>query len=75
MLLYNKIKRKALQFITQNDIGTVSMPTHWNDKKIAGDHLSLNVDLDISHSDAGVYIQIQPEKVICLLYTSDAAHE
>jgi hypothetical protein len=60
----NKIKRKALQFITQNDIGTVSMPTHWNDKKIAGDHLSLNVDLDISHSDAGVYIQIQPEKVI-----------
>ena len=60
----NKIKRKALQFITQNDIGTVSMPTHWNDKKIAGDHLSLNVDLDISHIDAGVYIQIQPEKVI-----------
>ena len=60
----NKIKRKALQFITQNDIGTVSMPTHWNDKKIAGDHLSLNVDLDISHSDAAVYIQIQPEKVI-----------
>tara|TARA_Y100000748_G_scaffold114092_1_gene95527 strand:- start:9825 stop:12113 length:2289 start_codon:yes stop_codon:yes gene_type:complete len=60
----NKIKRKALQFITQNDIGTISMPAHWNDKKISGDHLTLNVDLDISHSDAGVYIQIQPEKVI-----------
>jgi len=59
-----KIARKALQFIAQNDIGTVSLPAHWSDKNIAGDHLSLNIDLDISHSDAGVYIQIQPEKVI-----------
>ncbi len=59
-----KITRKALQFIAQNDIGTVSLPAHWADKNIAGDHLSLSFDLDISHSDAGVYLQIQPEKVI-----------
>ena len=60
----NKIKRKALQFIAQNDIGTISKPSHWLDSNISGDHLTLGVDLDISHSDAGVYVQIQTEKVI-----------
>ena len=60
----DKIKRKSLQFIAQNDIGTISKPSHWFDSKISGDHLTLGVDLDISHTDAGVYIQIQTEKVI-----------
>ena len=60
----DKVKRKALQFIAQNDIGTISKPSHWFNSNISGDHLTLDVDLDISHSDAGVYIQIQTEKVI-----------
>ena len=60
----DKVKRKALQFIAQNDVGTISNPSHWFNSSISGDHLTLEVDLDISHSDAGVYIQIQTEKVI-----------
>ena len=60
----NKVKRKALQFIAQNDIGTISNPSHWIDSNIAGDHLTFDVNLDVSHLDAGVYIQIQTEKLI-----------
>ena len=60
----DKVKHKALQFIGQNDIGTISKPSHWFNSNISGDHLTLDVDLDISQSDAGVYIQIQTEKVI-----------
>ena len=60
----DKVKRRALQFIAQNDIGTISNPAHWLDSKISGDHLTFDVDLDISQSDGGVYIQIQTEKVI-----------
>ena len=60
----DKVKRRALQFIAQNDIGTISNPAHWLDSKISGDHLTFDVDLDISQTDGGVYIQIQTEKVI-----------
>ena len=28
------------------------------------DYLNVNVDLDISYTDAGIYIQIQPEKIV-----------
>ena len=52
-----------MQFIGQNDIGTISKPSHWFNSNISGDHLTLDVDLDISHSDAGVYIQIQTENI------------
>ena len=60
----DKVKRRALQFIAQNDIGTISNPAHWLDSNISGDHLTFDVDLDISQTDGGVYIQIQTEKVI-----------
>ena len=60
----DKVKRRALQFIAQNDIGTISNPAHWLDSNILGDHLTFDVDLDISQTDGGVYIQIQTEKVI-----------
>ena len=59
-----KIKRKALQFIAQNALGTRSKPIHWIDKNFTGDPLSVNVNMDISHTEAGVYIQFQPEQVI-----------
>ncbi len=60
----DKVKRRALQFIAQNDIGTISNPAHWLNSNISGDHLTFDVDLDISQTDGGVYIQIQTEKVI-----------
>jgi len=56
--------RKALQFIAQNKLGTRSLPIHWVSQKFTGDYLSVGVDLDISHTDAGVYIQVQPEQVV-----------
>lgn len=59
-----QIQRKAIQFIAENNIGAKSMPAHWINKKFTGDYLSANIDLDISHTEAGVYIQIQPEKAI-----------
>ena len=59
-----QIGKKALQFIAQNDIGTISTPVHWANQSISGDHLSLSYNLDISQTDAGVYLQIQPEKYI-----------
>jgi hypothetical protein len=57
-------KRKAIQFIAQNKLGTRSLPIHWINKNNVGDYLSVNVDLDISHTDAGVYIQIQPKQAV-----------
>ncbi|MEA1882293.1 MAG: M23 family metallopeptidase [Candidatus Marinimicrobia bacterium] len=57
-------ERKALQFIARNKLGTRSLPVHWVNPKYSADHLSVNVDLDISHTDAGVYIQIQPEQIV-----------
>ena len=56
--------RRALQFIAQNKLGARSLPIHWIDQNHSGDHLSVNVNLDISHTDAGVYVQIQPEQVV-----------
>ena len=57
-------KRKAIQFIAKNTLGTYSKPIHWVDKKHTGDHLSVRVDMDISQTDAGVYVQVQPEQVV-----------
>ena len=59
-----QMTNKTLQFIAQNDLGTISTPAHWANPSISGDHLSISYDLDISQTDAGVYIQIQPEKFI-----------
>jgi hypothetical protein len=59
-----QIKRKGIQFIAQNRLGTRSLPIHWINKNNTGDPLSVNVDLDISHTDAGVYIQIQPKQAV-----------
>jgi len=59
-----KVSRKALQFIAQNALGTQSKPIHWIDKKFTGDPLTININMDISHTEAGVYIQFQPEQVI-----------
>ncbi len=59
-----QVERKALQFIAQNKLGTRSIPAHWVGEKHTGDHLSVNVNMDISHTDAGVYVQVQPEQVV-----------
>ncbi len=56
--------RKALQFIARNKLGTRSLPVHWVNQKYTADHLSVTVDLDISHTEAGVYIQVQPDQVV-----------
>ena len=59
-----QVERRALQFIGQNKLGTRSFPMHWIDTKNTANHLSVNIDLDISHTDAGVYIQVQPEQIV-----------
>ena len=58
------MERRALQFISQNKLGTRSFPIHWIDTKNIANHVSVNIDLDISHTDAGVYIQVQPEQIV-----------
>ena len=63
-LAKEKVSRKALQFVAQNALGTQSKPIHWIDKKFTGDPLTVNINMDISHTEAGVYIQFQPEQVI-----------
>ena len=45
-------------------MGTRSLPIHWINKNNTGDPLSVSVDLDITHTDAGVYIQIQPKQAV-----------
>lgn len=60
----NQIKRKALQLIGRNKLGTFSEPVHWMDKNYTGDHLSVMVDMDISQTDGGVFIQVKPEQVV-----------
>ena len=63
-VLKKQVSKKALQFIAQNNLGTRSKPIHWIDKRFTGDHLSMNVNMDISHTEAGLYIQFQPEQVL-----------
>ena len=43
-----QMTNKTLQFIAQNDLGTISTPAHWANPSISGDHLSMSYDLDIS---------------------------
>ena len=63
-VLKKQVSKKALQFIAQNNLGTRSKPIHWIDRRFTGDHLSMNVNMDISHTEAGLYIQFQPEQVL-----------
>ena len=59
-----QVSKKAIQFITQNNLGTRSKPIHWVDKRFTGDHLTASINMDISHTEAGIYIQFKPEKVL-----------
>ena len=58
------IRRKAVQFIAKNKIGTKSTPGHWADKRFSGDYLSMPINFEISHTEAGVYIQFQSEQIM-----------
>ncbi len=59
-----QIKRRAIQFIGINKLGAYSKPVHWMDAvpNASGDHAK--VDLDISHSEAGVFIQVETEQAL-----------
>jgi hypothetical protein len=63
-LLKKQTDRRALQFIAENKLGTLSRPFHWVDSQSYHDYLNVNVDMDISYTDAGLYIQIQSEKIV-----------
>ena len=63
-ILKKKINRKAIQFMAENKLGTLSKPFHWIDSQNYSDYLNVSVDMDISYTDAGIYIQIQPEKIV-----------
>ena len=56
--------KRGVQFIAENKIGTSSTPNHWIDTRHAGDFLTTPIDFEISHTDAGVYVQFQPEEMI-----------
>ncbi|MBT4784785.1 MAG: M23 family metallopeptidase [Candidatus Marinimicrobia bacterium] len=63
-ILKKQINRKAIQFMAENNLGTISRPLHWLDSQNYSDYLDVNIDMDISYTDAGIYIQIQPEKIV-----------
>ena len=63
-ILKKQINRKAIQFMAENKLGTLSKPFHWMDSQNYSDYLNVSVDMDISYTDAGIYIQIQPEKIV-----------
>lgn len=56
------IDRKNLQFIGTNKMGAISKPIHWFSPETAGGILDVKTDLDISHTDAGVFLQVELEK-------------
>jgi len=58
--LKKQINRKAIQFMAENNLGTISRPLHWLESQNYSDYLDVNIDMDISYTDAGIYIQIQP---------------
>ena len=59
-----EVTKRGVQFIAENKIGTSSTPNHWIDTRHAGDFLTTPIDFEISHTDAGVYVQFQPEEMI-----------
>ena len=59
-----EVTKRGIQFIAENKIGTSSTPNHWIDTRHAGDFLTTPIDFEISHTDAGVYVQFQPEEMI-----------
>jgi len=63
-ILKKQTNRRAIQFIAGNKLGTLSRPFHWVDSQNYADYLNISVDMDISYTDAGIYIQIQPEKIV-----------
>ena len=59
-----EIKRKAIQFIGINKLGAYSKPIHWNGEILDASAFETKIDLDISHSEAGVFIQVETKQVI-----------
>lgn len=59
-----QIRRKVLQFFAVNKLGARSKPFHWINESIYGDHLSVDVDLEVRQTEAGVMLQVQAKKVI-----------
>ncbi len=59
-----QIERRALQFIGINKLGAYSKPIHWMDAVPHADGNYIDVDLDISHFETGVFIQVETEQTV-----------
>lgn len=53
--------RKTLQFIGTNKMGAVSYPFHWASREKHGDILTAKIDIEFSHTDAGIFLQVDTE--------------
>ncbi len=58
------IERKNLQFIGTNKMGAGSKPFHWFSNDTKGDILDVNKNLKFSHTDAGIFLQLDLEKPV-----------
>ena len=54
-----QINNRILQFIGVNNQGAFSYPVHWAEGVKSHDVLSINVDLKLSHLEAGVILQVE----------------
>lgn len=59
-----QIERRAVQFIGINKLGAYSKPVHWMDAVPSASVGQTGVDLDISHSETGVFIQVETEQAV-----------
>ncbi len=59
-----QVRNRALQFIGKNKLGARSYPVNWDANSIFGDPLNVLVDQKITQTPAGVFIQIQPSRVV-----------
>lgn len=59
-----EVEKSSLQFMAIDGAGGHSLPIHWEKSNLYSDYLTVGVDLKISHSEAGIVIQVQLNKII-----------
>ncbi|MFQ6612408.1 MAG: peptidoglycan DD-metalloendopeptidase family protein [Fidelibacterota bacterium] len=60
----NQVRNRALQFIGKNKLSARSYPVNWDSNSIFGDPINVQINQKITQTAAGVFIQIQPNRVV-----------
>lgn len=59
-----QVERRSLQFIGINRLGAYSKPVHWTPDYLYANPAKITLDLKLSQTEAGVFVQLTTEQII-----------